>query len=124
MLLYIAIVLDNYEKELDDPRGNRSTLPGPRITELNFRDRTLLPNVFKKYILTFEYELVELNKYRREDLIEFADVLSFIMHIDTLKPKEGIEALQGLPKEYLEELRLKISERRMTRLCVNIHMRN
>jgi hypothetical protein len=32
------------------------------------------------------------------------------MLIDTLKPKEGIEALQGLPQEYLEELRLKIPE--------------
>jgi hypothetical protein len=94
---------------------------GPALwtAELNFRDRVLVPHVFKKYIPTFEYELVKLNKYRQEDLIEFADVLSFIMLIDTLKPKEGIEALQGLPQEYLEELWLKIPES-MGKLIIDV----
>ncbi|MDR2070878.1 MAG: Rpn family recombination-promoting nuclease/putative transposase, partial [Treponema sp.] len=98
MLQYICLVLDNYEKELEN-RNAPSTkdflyppvLPivfydGPdQWTALrNFRDRTALRDVFGKYIPAFEYELVELNKYRREDLIEFCDALSFIMLIDKL----------------------------------------
>jgi hypothetical protein len=51
--------------------------------ERNFHDRTALAEEFGKYIPSFEYELVDLNQYSRETLIEFGDALSLIMLIDT-----------------------------------------
>jgi hypothetical protein len=124
MLQYITLVLDNYEKELENRNAPFTkdflyppVLPivfydGPHhwTAERNFRDRTALADVFGKYIPTFEYELVDLNQYRQEDLIEFADTLSFIMIIDKLRDKKGIGILEKIPKEYLEGLRLKIPE--------------
>jgi hypothetical protein len=133
MLQYICLVLDNYEKELN----NRNTpfakdflyppvLPivfydGPDrwTAQRNFRDRTALANIFGKYIPAFEYELVDLNQYHREDLIEFSDALSFIMLINTVRTKEGIRLLENLPKEYLEELQLKIPEH-LSKLMVDV----
>jgi transcription initiation factor IIE alpha subunit len=76
-------------------------------------------DVFGKYIPAFEYELVELNKYRREDLIEFCDALSFIMIIDKLGTKEGLQALKKLPQNYLEQLRLKVPEN-LSRLMTDV----
>jgi hypothetical protein len=125
MLLYICLVLNNYEKQFANKKAPQTkdfryppVLPivfydGPTrwTSERNFRDRTELAEEFWKYIPSFEYELVDLNQYSREDIIEFGDALSFIMLIDKVRTsKEGIEILRHLPKEYVEQLQLKIPE--------------
>ncbi|MDR2070326.1 MAG: Rpn family recombination-promoting nuclease/putative transposase [Treponema sp.] len=124
MLQYISLVLDNYEKELNNRNAPFTkdflyppVLPivfydGPDqwTVKRSFRDRTALADVFGKYIPSFEYELVDLNRYRREDLIGFSDALSFIMLIDRVRTKEGVRVLESLPQKYLEKLRLKIPE--------------
>jgi hypothetical protein len=69
----------------------------------NFRDRTALRDVFRKYIPAFEYELVGLNQYRREDLIEFCDALSFIMLIDKLDRLEVQGKEIGAGTELIEQ---------------------
>jgi hypothetical protein len=133
MLQYICLVLDNYEKEQKN-RNAPSTkdflyppvLPivfydGPDkwTAWRNFRDRTALADVFGKYIPAFEYELVELNKYRQEDLIEFCDTLSFIMIIDKLGTKEGLQILKKLPQDYIEQIQLKVPEN-LSRLMTDV----
>jgi predicted transposase/invertase (TIGR01784 family) len=133
MLQYICLVLDNYEKDLENKNAPSTkdflyppVLPivfydGPdKWTALrNFRDRTALGDVFGKYIPAFEYELVELNRYRQEDLIKFCDALSFIMIIDTLGTKEGLQMLKKLPQGYLEQIRLKVPEN-LSRLMTDV----
>ncbi|MFP3042382.1 Rpn family recombination-promoting nuclease/putative transposase [Treponema primitia] len=126
MLQYICLVLDNYEKEVNqETKGISSTKdfhyppvlpvvfydgPGPWTAELNFLNRTDLNEVFHKYIPKFEYELVDLKRYTQEDIIRFNDTLSLIMLIDQLKTHDGNSVLSKIPREYFTERALKIPE--------------
>jgi hypothetical protein len=126
MLQYICHLLGNYEKEVNrDHPGLTQTrdfryppiLPiifydGPTAwtAELNFLDRTDLNAAFYKYIPKFEYELVDLNRYTREEITRFGDVLSLVMLIDKAKTWEGISLLSQLPQDYIEQLSLKIPQ--------------
>ncbi len=124
MLLYIALVLDAYEKEVNAMKDKASfakefkfppILPivfydgvSEWTAERNFLDKTELSDIFYKYIPKFEYELVDLNQYKAEDLVLFGDTLSFIMLIDKIKTKDGMSLLSKLPDEYKEKLSLNI----------------
>jgi hypothetical protein len=124
MLLYIVMVLDAFEKEMNAATpGNTLTkgfkyppiLPiifydgnGKWTAETNFINRTSMNDIFYKYIPKFEYELVNLNEYSQADLVKFGDALSLIMLIDKIKTADGIHALGNLPTDYVERLALNI----------------
>jgi len=132
MFLYIAFVLDNYEKEVNKQEAEKRKAEGQeykgKITqtksfkyppilpivfydgedewtaETNFFDRVEMNDIFAKYIPKFEYELVSLKKYSFEDLAEFRDVLSLFMMVDKLKSAEAFSEFGKLPKDYIEQL--------------------
>ena len=127
MLQYIALVLNEYERETNKENKNISytkdfkyppVLPivfydgeGKWTAETNFVNRTEMSGVFEKYIPKFEYELVSLAKYSVKDLAKFGDTLSLIMIIDKIRTPDGIKLLGSLPADYLERLSLNIPER-------------
>jgi hypothetical protein len=100
LLQYICLILDEYEKEAEQQNpGIAKTkdfryppvLPivfydgsSPWTAETNFRNRTYLNEVFAKYIPGFEYELVDLRRYKSEEIMRFNDTLSMVMLLDRL----------------------------------------
>jgi hypothetical protein len=117
MLQYIVLILDAYEKEVNaegDVSGKKEfryplVLPivfydgeGEWTAETNFLNKTE-PNgpLYAKYIPTFEYMVVNLNKLSREALLQFGDPLSFIMLIDKIRRPEDMSLLSGIPAGYV-----------------------
>ena len=117
MLQYIVLILDSYEKEVNaegDVSGKKEfrypfVLPivfydgeGEWTAETNFVDKTE-PNgsLYAKYIPTFEYMVVNLNKLSREALLGLGDPLSFIMLIDKIRRPEDMSLLSGIPVDYV-----------------------
>jgi hypothetical protein len=117
ILQFIVLILDTYEKEINadgDGRGKKGCrypliLPiglydGEEdwTAELNFLNKTE-PNVplYAKYIPSFEYMVVDLNKLSREALLQFGDPLSFIMLVDKLRSPEDMGLLSGIPAGYV-----------------------
>jgi len=120
MLLYIALILNDYEKEVnkDTKITHAKDFKYPPIlpiifydgesewtAETNFLNRTEMSEIFAKYIPNFEYELVSLKDYSFADLAEFGDTLSLFMMVDKLKTAEAFSELGKLPKEYIERLK-------------------
>ena len=119
MLLYIVLVLDNYEKEVNK-KGKVTQAKDfkyPPIlpivfydgtdewtAEKNFLYRTEMSEIFEKYIPKFEYELVSLKDYSFEDLAEFGDTISLFMMIDKLKTAEAFAEMGKLREEYGDKL--------------------
>jgi hypothetical protein len=126
MLQYICLILDDWEKEQrkEDPRRvYRKDFQYPPVlpivfydgperwsAETNFLNRTALGAVFEKYIPKFEYELVDLRRYRPEDIVKFNDTLSLVMLIDRIPLKDGESLLRQVPREYFEQIRLQIPD--------------
>ena len=71
---------------------------------LNFKDRVFLNNVLGDYIPSFNYLVVPLNKYSKQDLIEKNDELSLIFLINQLQNSSEFHTLKDIPKEYTEHL--------------------
>ena len=71
---------------------------------LNFKDRVFLNNVLGDYIPSFNYLVVPLNKYSKQDLIEKNDELSLIFLINQLQSSSEFHDLKDIPKEYTEHL--------------------
>ncbi|MCL1883438.1 MAG: Rpn family recombination-promoting nuclease/putative transposase [Defluviitaleaceae bacterium] len=120
MLLYIALILNDYEKEVNKETKvtHAKDFKYPPIlpvifydgesewtAETNFLNRTEMGEIFEKYIPKFEYELVSLKDYSFADLAEFGDTLSLFMMVDKLKTAEAFSELGKLPKEYIERLK-------------------
>jgi len=124
MLQYIALVLNEYEKDANKANKNASSAKDfkyPPVLPIvfydgesewtaatNFVDRTELGDLFYKYIPKFEYELVDLNKYDEQAIAGFGNALSLIMLIDKIRTSEGISILNKLPSDYIESLRQNI----------------
>ena len=132
MLLYIAFVLDYYEKEINKLETEKNRADGQeykgKITqtkdfkyppilpivfydgedewtaETNFLNRTAMSDIFEKYIPKFEYELVSLKDYSFEDLAKFGDVLSLFMIVDKLRTAEAFSELGKLREDYGEQI--------------------
>ena len=132
MLQYITLVLTEYEKEANKAKekadieatgkagGKASSLkgfkyppvlpivfydgPGSWTAETDFIEKVEMSDVFHRYIPKFEYELVSLAKYSKQDLIQFGSTLSLIMIIDTIRTADGISALGSLPPDYLDNI--------------------
>jgi len=127
MLLYIALILDDYEREANK-EAKEKTGTDSKITltkdfkyppilpiifydgednwtaERNFLDRTEMSEIFKKYIPKFEYELVSLRDYSFEDLAKFNDIISLFMMVDKLQTAEAFGELEKLKEDYGEQL--------------------
>jgi predicted transposase/invertase (TIGR01784 family) len=135
MLQYITLVLDKYEKEVtrkhpDLISGRDFRYPpvlpiifydgaSPWTAERNFAFRTAMRDAFAAYIPSFEYELVDLNTYSREDIFRFNDALSLVLLIDKIGTREGLSLLSKLPEGYVEQLALNIPEG-MTKLLSDV----
>ncbi len=124
MLQYIVYVLEDYEKEvrgqsMSDPTMLKNFRYPPVLpivfydgieswtAETNFKDRVHLKEIFDIYIPSFEYMVINLSNYTREDLISHGNILSLVMIIDKLKSSSEFKELKDLPKEYLENLESK-----------------
>jgi hypothetical protein len=77
---------------------------GEWTAETNFLNKTRLCEIFGKYIPSFEYIMVNLNKVSREKLLSLKDPLSFILLADKVKGPEELGLLTELPEEYLSAL--------------------
>ncbi len=73
----------------------------------NFKERVYLQDILGKYIPSFEYVLVPLNDYSRQDLIEKKDELSLILLINKLRDSEDFKTLRDIPQNYFEDLEQK-----------------
>jgi len=132
MLIYIAYVLDDHIKENDkryydemDRYGSTNLKLSTHIdfeyppvlpivfydgtekwtSEIYFANKTKMSEVFAKYIPKFEYELVSLNDYSRDDLVKYNNALSLIMLIDKVRQSEDMEVMfKGLPENYVEAI--------------------
>ena len=71
---------------------------------LNFKNRVFMSDVFEDYIPNFNYLLVPLNKYSKQDLIEKNDELSLIFLINQLQSSSEFHDLKDISKEYTEHL--------------------
>ncbi|MCL2107663.1 MAG: Rpn family recombination-promoting nuclease/putative transposase [Oscillospiraceae bacterium] len=126
MLVYIALVLLDWEKGAEKERKGSSLLKGfkyppvlpmifydgkaPWTAERNFFDRTHLNTAFEKYIPKFEYELINLNDYGEEELMGLGGALSYIFLIDKIRGGKEKDRIRRLPEDYVEKLRLQIPE--------------
>jgi len=121
MLLYIALILDAYEKEVNKntPVTHTKNFKYPPIipiifydgddewtAEMNFLHRTEMSDTFEKYIPKFEYELINLKKYSFEDLANFNNIVSLFMMVDKMKDPETFKEWGKLSKEKLDSLNI------------------
>ena len=149
MLLYIALVLDAYEKEVareakasadanSEKESNINTaaqkdfkyppiLPivfydgeNEWTAETNFLYKTEMHDIFEKYIPMFEYELVSLKDHTVESLAKFGDILSLFMILDKIKTPGSLSSiLSALPSDYVEHLKLNVPDR-LKKLLANV----
>jgi Mg2+ and Co2+ transporter CorA len=82
--------------------------------------------IFEKYIPKFNYELVDLNKYSREELIKYGNALSLILLIDKIRWAEDIELSTSVPEDYLEYLSKNIPEPLLPLIsdCVRVFLKH
>jgi hypothetical protein len=132
MLIYIAYVLNDYIKENDkryhgemEKSGSTKLKLSTQIdfeyppvlpivfydgadkwtSEVHFANKTKMREAFEKYIPKFEYELVSLNEYSKEDLVKYDNVMSLIMLIDKVRGSEDMsEMFKDLPEDYVGAL--------------------
>jgi hypothetical protein len=81
----------------------------PWTAALNFTGRIVMPEALRRYIPSFEYCLVELNRYKIDDLLRFKDELAALMLIDKVDFRDKGELLRRFP-QYVEAMALKIPE--------------
>lgn len=135
MLQYMALVLNEYEKEVNQKKPKASYAkdfkyppvlpiifydgPGKWTAARNFYDKTELNAAFEKYIPKFEYELVNLNDYSQTDIAQFGNALSVVMIMDKIRTPDGMSLLKDLPADYAERLKLNIPPS-MTQLIADV----
>lgn len=73
-------------------------------SEIEFKNKVVLSDIFEKYTPKFEYELVDLNKYTKQDLLKLNNLLSLILLIDKIKSSNDFELLKEIPKEYVNRV--------------------
>ncbi len=77
---------------------------GNWTAEMQFENKIYLDKAFAKYIPKFEYEVVNLNKYRKEDLLELDNLLSLILLVDKIRSAKDFHMLNEIPKEYIKRV--------------------
>ena len=137
MLLYIALILDAYEKEITSKEdGNpamRKDFKYPPIlpiifydgdenwtSETNFLYKTAMHEIFEKYIPKFEYILVNLKDYSVSDLTKFNNLLSLFMILDKMKKPDDLSRIfSSLPEDYIQKLNINVPDHLKT-LMANV----
>ena len=135
MLLYISLVLSEWEKDAEKERPGSSFLKdfkyppvlpmvfydgkGEWTAQRNFVERTHFNTIFEKYIPKFEYEVINLNDYSEEEIMRFGGALSYLLLLDKMRNRKEKVRLTQLPPDYVERLQLQIPED-MHKLLVDI----
>ena len=135
MLLYISLVLSEWEKDAEKAKPGSSlakdfkyppVLPmilydgkGAWTAQRDFFERTYLNTAFRKYIPKFEYEVINLNDYSEEEIMKFGGALSYIFLIDKIRNSREKDRISQLPADYVERLRLQIPKD-MHKLLVDV----
>jgi hypothetical protein len=143
MLLYIALILNDYEKEVNKKASEEAgadrkvtmtkdfkyppVLPiifydgeDEWTAETNFLHRTEMYDIFEKYIPKFEYELVSLKKYSFTDLADFGDTLSLFMMVDKLQTAEAFDEFRNLTETHIERISSMNVPPHLKNLLVNV----
>jgi len=153
MLLYMVLIWDTYIKDNDKMRQEELDKYGstkrkssaqegfklPPVLPIVFYDgaakwtssmnlitRTHMGDIFEKYIPKFEYELVDLNEYSRDELIKYGNALSLILLIDKIKWTDDINFTVTVPEDYLEKLTKNIPESLLPLIsdCVRVFLKH
>lgn len=130
LLRYIVMVWTDYEAEQEELQpGVTKTkdfkyppiLPivyyeghGEWTAVRNFNERVYLQDILGKYIPSFEYVLVPLRDYSKQDLIEKKDELSLILLINKLRDSEDFKTLRDIPQDYFDDLEQKTPDYLLT----------
>lgn len=95
-------------------------------SSMNLIERIHMGDIFEKYIPKFEYELVDLNEYSREDLIKYGNALSLILLIDKARQADDINFSVVVPENYLEKLSQNIPESLLPLIsdCVRVFLKH
>jgi hypothetical protein len=72
--------------------------PGAWTAEMNFVNKVWLHDIFRHYIPSFEYILVDLNKYDRNALLKFGDTISFLLLLAKIHSPEDLSLITDLPQ--------------------------
>lgn len=95
-------------------------------SSMNLLERIYMGDIFEKYIPKFEYELVDLNQYSREDIIKYGNALSLILLIDKIRWADDMELYQTIPQDYLRKLEQNIPEKLLPLIsdCVRVFLKH
>jgi len=120
LLRYIVMVLTDYENEMEKKEKGctkKKDFKYPPVLPIiyyegknewtavkNFKDRVAFGDTLEPFIPSFEYIVVPLEKYTKEEIIAKNDELSLIMLINKMKDSEDFKRLKEIPAEYLENL--------------------
>ncbi|GMO38245.1 MAG: hypothetical protein Ta2B_17960 [Termitinemataceae bacterium] len=77
---------------------------------INFLDKVELSDTFSQYTPKFEYELIDLNKYDKPDLLKFGDMLSLVLLVDKIRNPEDIKLFNSISNEYIENTTFNVPE--------------
>jgi hypothetical protein len=129
MLLYTTLVLEHYEKQVEQEHPGviyTKKFRYPPVLPIIFYDgpepwtaagtlaeRTELGNIFSRYIPCFEYKLVSLRDYSFASLAGEADPLSFVLVMDKVRDSAGGSLLEELPEKYVERLQIPENMRKL-----------
>lgn len=127
MLLYMSLIWHEWINQQENNKKGISKTKGFKLppilpivyytgtetwtAEFNFKDLVDLKDAFDPYIPDFGYELVQLKDYTIESLMNFGNVMSFVMMVDKIKyPEEIKEILGKITDEYIKNMKEKVPE--------------
>ena len=117
---YTYLIWEDYEKEMEKQHKGISKTKDFRYppvlpivyyegketwtAPLNFRDRISMQEMFGDMIPDFTYQLVQLNDYSNEELLDKGDAISLLMMLGKIKTKEDVAHFLELPETRLNEI--------------------
>jgi hypothetical protein len=72
--------------------------------ETNFMKKVWKSDEFAPYIPSFEYIVVDINRYDRDTLVRFGDAISFVLLLDKVRREQDLSLLRDLPPEFMGSL--------------------
>ncbi|AZT89239.1 hypothetical protein ELD05_00260 [Caldicellulosiruptor changbaiensis] len=133
LLFYITDLYRDYVKQFDKSTLKRKTFLLPAVVPIVFydgEDTWTVPTSFKekilgfeefgKYIIDFEYILIDLGK-AEESLLKYKDVLSLILKLNRVRSYEELEKIFSSLWEYLEDA--KENEVDIVKVCLPAALR-
>ncbi|GMO49667.1 MAG: hypothetical protein Ta2G_06720 [Termitinemataceae bacterium] len=125
LLFYMVSIWEQHEKEAQknglDPA--KKDFKYPPILPLvfydgtekwtaptNFLEKVELSDTFSQYTPKFEYELIDLNKYDKPDLLKFGDMLSLVLLVDKIRNPDDIKLFNSISNDYIENTTFNVPE--------------